>query len=56
MLADLALEQAGDDLIGASIGRGLMIIYRDGVGSGNNNVHLALWRMLMGDTTVELYL
>lgn len=29
MLADLALKQAGDDLIGAVIGRGLAIIYRD---------------------------
>lgn len=29
MLADLALKQAGDDLIGATVGRGLVIIYRD---------------------------
>ena len=40
MLADLALKQAGDDLIGAIVGRGLVIIYRDANRSGGSDVRL----------------
>lgn len=41
MLADLALEQAGNEMIGAIIGRGLAIIYRDANRSeGDENVRL----------------
>lgn len=29
MLADLALKQAGNEMIGATVARGLVIIYRD---------------------------
>lgn len=36
MLADLALKQAGDDLIGATLWRGLLTVYRDANCSGDD--------------------